>query len=86
MCRLQFSEEDPDDDAAARPPVPRQVRGLGTDIGLVGSALFVAQLLLSAAMGSVVKATGTTAVVMATAAVLSAAGALSATRVVYLDL
>jgi solute carrier family 45 protein 1/2/4 len=62
------------------------IRGLGTDIAIVSSMVFIAQLLLSAFVGSVVHATGSTVAVVVMAAVLSFLGALSATQVLYLGL
>ena len=64
----------------------KQVRGLGTDIAVVSSMVFLAQFCLSAVMGSLVHAAGSTAVVMVVAAVLSSCGALAATQVMYLGL
>lgn len=63
-----------------------QVRGLGTDVAIVGSMVFLAQLLLSACMGSVINAAGSTVVVVGAAALLSFCGAISAVKVTYLDL
>jgi len=59
---------------------------LGTDVAIVSSMVFLAQLLLSLFMGPLVTWWGSTTVVVATASTLAAAGAISATRVVYLDL
>ena len=64
----------------------QQVRGLGTDIALVSSMLFLAQLVLSSCMGVLINAAGSTAIVMATASVLSFCGAVTATQVMYLEL
>ena len=63
----------------------KQVRGLGTDIAVVSSMVFLAQFLLSAGMGSIVHATGTPAAIMAVAAGLSLCGAVTATQVLYVD-
>lgn len=63
-----------------------QVRGLGTDVAIVSSMVFLAQLTLSCFMGSLVAAVGSTTAVVAVAAVLSFCGALIATQVTYLDL
>ncbi|XP_014768744.1 solute carrier family 45 member 4 [Octopus bimaculoides] len=64
----------------------KQVRGLGTDVALISSMVFVAQFLLSSCMGSIIHVSGTTAAVIVAAAVLSLCGALTATQVLYLDL
>jgi len=66
--------------------VSAQTRGLGTDVAIVSSMVFMAQFLLSASMGSIVSATGSTTAVIVAAAVLSACGSLSASQVMYLDL
>ncbi|XP_053603428.1 proton-associated sugar transporter A [Plodia interpunctella] len=63
-----------------------QERGIGTDVAVVSSCVFVAQLLVSVIMGFAVKASGTTAAVTAVAAALAAAAAVSATKITYLDL
>ncbi|KAG8231465.1 hypothetical protein J437_LFUL000182 [Ladona fulva] len=63
-----------------------QVRGLGTDVAIVSSMVFLAQLTLSCFMGSLVAAVGSTTTVVAVAATLSFCGALIATQVTYLDL
>ncbi|KAF4533546.1 hypothetical protein B566_EDAN001031 [Ephemera danica] len=63
-----------------------QVRGLGTDVALVSSMVFLAQLTLSAFMGTIVSWAGTTTAVVCVAAVLSFCGAMCATQVLYLDL
>ncbi|XP_054280552.1 proton-associated sugar transporter A isoform X2 [Macrosteles quadrilineatus] len=66
--------------------VASQVRGLGTDVAIVSSMVFLAQFSLSICMGSVVSWAGTTTAVAAVAAFLAFCGAISATQVVYLDL
>jgi hypothetical protein len=63
-----------------------QERGIGTDVAVVSSCVFVAQLLVSVIMGLAVRAMGTTAAVVAVAAALAAAAALTATKITYLDL
>lgn len=63
-----------------------QVRGLGTDVALVSSMVFLAQFILSSCIGAIVHAAGSTVAVMVMAAVLSFCGALSATKIMYLDL
>ncbi|XP_026737275.1 proton-associated sugar transporter A [Trichoplusia ni] len=61
-------------------------RGVGTDVGVVSSCVFVAQLLVSLGMGAAVRAAGSTAAVVAAAAALAAAAAVTATKITYLDL
>lgn len=63
-----------------------QVRGLGTDVAIVSSMVFLAQFILSMCMGTIVNLTGTTTAVVSVASALSFFGALSATQVMYLDL
>ncbi|RVE43841.1 hypothetical protein evm_011509 [Chilo suppressalis] len=63
-----------------------QERGIGTDVAVVSSCVFVAQLLVSIIMGLAVKAMGTTAAVVAVAAALAGAAAFTATKITYLDL
>ena len=64
----------------------QQVRGLGTDVAIVSSMVFLAQFVLSLCVGSIVTAAGTTTMVVVMAAVLSTCGAITATQVTYLDL
>ncbi|XP_014370922.2 proton-associated sugar transporter A [Papilio machaon] len=61
-------------------------RGIGTDVAVVSSCVFVAQLLVSFIMGFAVKAMGSTAAVVTVAAVLAGAAAFTATKITYLDL
>ncbi|XP_044727133.1 proton-associated sugar transporter A [Chrysoperla carnea] len=63
-----------------------QVRGLGTDIAVVSSMVFLAQFILSMCMGTIVALSGTTTAVVVVACTLSLFGALAATQVMYLDL
>ena len=63
-----------------------QVRGLGTDVAIVSSMVFLAQFILSLCMGSIISAVGSTTAVVCAASVLAFCGAISATQVVYLDL
>ncbi|KAK7080404.1 hypothetical protein SK128_024266 [Halocaridina rubra] len=63
-----------------------QVRGLGTDVAIVSSMVFLAQFILSSCMGSIIAAVGSTTAVVCAASILAAFGALTATQVVYLDL
>nr|XP_045588499.1 membrane-associated transporter protein-like isoform X2 [Procambarus clarkii] len=64
----------------------QQVRGLGTDVAIVSSMVFLAQFILSSCMGSIISAVGSTTAVVCAASVLAACGAVTATQVVYLDL
>ncbi|CAH1776037.1 unnamed protein product, partial [Owenia fusiformis] len=57
-------------------------RGLGTDIAVVSSMVFYAQLLLSGSMGAIIEAVNTTMVPVIAAALFSLCGAISATQVV----
>lgn len=61
-------------------------RGLGTDVAIVGSMVFLAQFILSMGMGSIISWSGTTTAVASVASFLAFCGALSAYFVVYLDL
>jgi len=61
-------------------------RGLGTDVAVVSSMVFLAQITQSLTLGSVVTFAGTTTAIILAAALFAALGALSATRVLYLDL
>ena len=63
-----------------------QLRGLGTDVAIVSSMVFLAQFFLSMCMGSLVSYFGTTTTVVCVAAVLCLFGAISATQVMYLEL
>lgn len=62
------------------------VRGLGTDVAIVSSMVFLAQFLLSCCLGTIVSVSGTTTAVVCVASTLAACGAASATRIMYLDL
>lgn len=63
-----------------------QLRGLGTDVAIVSSMVFLAQFILSMFMGFIVSLFGTTTTVVSVAAILSFFGAIAATQVMYLDL
>lgn len=63
-----------------------QLRGLGTDVAIVSSMVFLAQFILSMCMGSIVSLAGTTTAVVGVASFLSFCGAIVATQVMYLDL
>lgn len=62
------------------------VRGLGTDIAIVSSMVFLAQFFLSCCLGTIVSVSGTTTAVVCVASTLAACGAISATQIMYLDL
>ncbi|XP_039432327.1 proton-associated sugar transporter A [Culex pipiens pallens] len=76
-----FEEINPEDQ-----PKEKVVRGLGTDVAIVSSMVFLAQFILSICMGTIVSWTGTTTAVVSVAAFLSFCGAIAATQVMYLDL
>lgn len=68
-------------------PIPQtQIRGLGTDVSVIGSCIFVAQFLLSICMGGIVAYAQTTTAVVITGAVLAVCAAAAASKVMYLDL
>jgi solute carrier family 45 protein 1/2/4 len=61
-------------------------RGLGTDCGIVGSMLFVAQFTMSLSIGSFITLMDSTAAVLYAASFFSFLAAISANFVVYMDL
>ncbi|XP_045469449.1 proton-associated sugar transporter A isoform X2 [Harmonia axyridis] len=63
-----------------------QVRGLGTDLAIVSSMVFLAQFILSITMGTIVRISKTTTAVVSVASFLAFCGAISARSVLYLDL
>ncbi|KAJ1520730.1 hypothetical protein ONE63_003825 [Megalurothrips usitatus] len=63
-----------------------QLRGLGTDVAIVSSMVFLAQFMLSVCMGTLISVVGSTVTVVAVASSLAFCGAIAATRVMYLDL
>lgn len=71
-----LSGQEPDD----------QIRGLGTDVAVVSSMVFVAQFILSMCMGTIVSLSGTTSAVVYTASFLAFCASIVATQIVYLDL
>ncbi|XP_070072328.1 proton-associated sugar transporter A isoform X2 [Drosophila takahashii] len=73
-------------DENGAPKLGSGLRGLGTDIAIISSMVFLAQFILSLCMGTIIKMSGTTTAVISTASFLSFCGALSATRIMYLDL
>ncbi|KAL2729399.1 proton-associated sugar transporter A isoform X1 [Vespula squamosa] len=62
------------------------VRGLGTDVAIISSMVFLAQFFLSCCLGTIVSMSGTTTAVVCVASTLAACGAISATQIMYLDL
>ena len=62
------------------------IRGIGTDVGIVSSMVFLAQFILSLTMGSIIRAVESTTAVIVSASVLSVCGSISASFVTYLDL
>jgi solute carrier family 45 protein 1/2/4 len=80
---FQFHEEG---DMSAKETADKQIRGLGTDIALVSSMVFVAQFVLSSVIGTIVHSMQSTVAVPICASVLSFLGAITATQVVYLGL
>lgn len=62
------------------------IRGIGTDVGIVSSMVFLAQFILSLSMGSIIRAVESTTAVIVAASVLSFCGSVSASFVTYLDL
>lgn len=73
-------------DANGKAKLGTQVRGLGTDVAIVSSMVFLAQFILSICMGWIVTWSGTTTAVLSVASFLSFCGALSATQIMYLNL
>ncbi|CAH1802013.1 unnamed protein product [Owenia fusiformis] len=67
-------------------PSKRQTRGLGTDIAVVSSMVFYAQLLISGSMGAIIEAVDSTIVPVIASSLFSLCGAISATQVMYLNL
>lgn len=61
-------------------------RGLGTDIAVVGSMLFVAQLIVSMSVGYLIVLLGSTRAIIYAASFTSFLAAIAATKVVYMDL
>lgn len=62
----------------------RQTRGLGTDIAIISSMVFVAQLIISLSIGSLVSWLATTSAVLYAASLLSIGAAISAMFVLYI--
>lgn len=68
------------------PPVVEFDRGLGTDCGIVGSMMFVAQFTMSLSIGSIITMLESVAAVLYTASFFSFLAAISGCYVVYMDL
>ncbi|BFZ06432.1 hypothetical protein BsWGS_09471 [Bradybaena similaris] len=64
----------------------KQIRGLGTDVAIISSMVFLAQFLLSLMIGTLVVAMGSPVIVILASCVLSFLGSLTASQVTYLDL
>lgn len=63
-----------------------QVRGLGTDLAIIGACLCVAQLIVSFSMGKMMSVFGVTVAVIGTSSFFAFMAAITAFHVVYLDL
>ncbi|KAF2347656.1 Major facilitator superfamily [Trinorchestia longiramus] len=64
----------------------QQIRGLGTDVAIVSSMVFLAQFIQALCMGTFMSAYGSTVAVVIAASVFSFCGSICATQVEYLDL
>ena len=60
-------------------------RGLGTDLSIVSSMVFVAQFILSVFIGPLMTLIETKTVVIYAASIFAACASLSSTRVLYFD-
>ena len=85
-AKLDEDLSDTEDATGKRRKRRKNVRGLGTDVSLVQSMVFVAQFFLSLCMGSIVHAVGSTTAVVVAASLFSGLGALAATQVLYAGL
>lgn len=63
-----------------------QVRGIGTDVAIIGSSVFIAQFFLSLGMGFIIHWYGSTAAVPLMCMLLSFFALIGAYNVVYLDM
>jgi solute carrier family 45, member 1/2/4 len=82
-----FKNRTADSEAAEKTePAPAFERGLGTDCGIVGSMLFVAQFTMSLSIGSFITLIDSTAAVLYAASFFSFLAAISGCYVVYMDL
>ncbi|XP_052873405.1 proton-associated sugar transporter A-like [Anopheles cruzii] len=61
-------------------------RGFGADVSLMSNMLFLAQLIISLAIGSIIDAVESNVVVIFSASIFSLVAALSASQVLYMDL
>ncbi|RNA16067.1 proton-associated sugar transporter A-like [Brachionus plicatilis] len=64
---------------------PVQARGLGTDIAIVSSMVFIAQFFLSIFIGFFIKLIGTKTVVVFASSLFSLCASFSAQKILYLD-
>lgn len=67
-------------------PVVEFERGLGTDCGIVGSMMFVAQFCMSLSIGSLITLIDSVAAVLYAASFFGFLAAISGCYVVYMDL
>lgn len=67
-------------------PIVEFERGLGTDCGIVGSMMFVAQFTMSLSIGPLISLMGTVAAVLYAASFFSFLAAISGCYVIYMDL
>lgn len=82
-----FKQRNPETEQAEKvEPPPELERGLGTDCGIVGSMLFVAQFTMSLSIGSFITLIDSTAAVLYAASFFSFLAAISGCFVVYMDL
>ncbi|XP_065073664.1 proton-associated sugar transporter A-like [Ochlerotatus camptorhynchus] len=63
-----------------------QTRGFGADISILSSMLFLAQVIISLSIGSIIDAYGSTTIVVYSASLFSCLAAFSATQIIYMDL
>ncbi|XP_039442448.1 proton-associated sugar transporter A-like [Culex pipiens pallens] len=63
-----------------------QKRGFGADISTLSSMLFLAQVIISLSIGSIIDAFGTTTIVVYSAGLFSSLAAFAATQVWFMDL
>ena len=85
LLNFQYSEEDRTKTSQEKAEAGL-IRGIGTDVGIVSSMVFLAQFILSLSVGSIISMAGTTTAVIVVASVLSFCGSVSAYFVTYLDL
>ncbi|XP_064627821.1 solute carrier family 45 member 4-like [Lineus longissimus] len=60
-------------------------RGLGTDVALVTSMLFLAQIVISLCMGAMIHATGSTITIPVTSAITGSIGVILSSQITHLD-